>query len=141
ESRRLELEHWQQQVMGHLRYDGACALRRLEQLPSWGCLDDGHLDAAAIAAGAQLCEQPCSVYHGLGARGEACDDGEGCQQGLVCGAIYDPVTYEYSQVCGDPCRDFGEPCGDRRCGALEVCDYEGATCHALPSTGEPCPQY
>jgi hypothetical protein len=140
ESRRLEIEHWQAQL-GHLRYDGACALSRLEQMQGWSCLDDGHLAAATVAGGGQLCERPCSLYRGLGARGESCDDGEGCQQGLVCRGRYDPITYHYQVVCGDPCLDFGEACGDRRCGALEVCDYYSETCRALPQSGELCPQY
>ena len=138
ESRRLEIEHWQQQVVGHLRYDGACALRRLEQLPSMGCLDEGHLEAAALATDAQRCERPCSVYHGLGARGQSCDEGEGCLQGLVCDGRYDPQSWEYRRICGDPCRDFGEPCGLRHCGAEERCDPVDETCRPLPGTGELC---
>lgn len=139
ESRRLEIEHWQQEKVAGLRYDGACAQRQLHEMRSWGCADRGHLDLAAAAAGTSLCAEPCRIYTGTGARGASCDGG--CGQGLRCIGRFDEQSWEYVYRCGDPCLDGGETCGTRVCGLDQVCRFSDATCQPLPAEGEPCPDY
>jgi hypothetical protein len=69
---------------------------------------DAGVDAATTAA----VDAP-ALHH----EGESCDDGAGCDPGLVCKAVGDPCpTYPRCSVCYVPCGDAGTcPPGYRTC--------------------------
>jgi len=76
----------------------------LSGLTAWGCASDDASDARGALSGA-----PCAGAEQDGC-GDACEDDEGCAQGLYCG--------------GDACTADCTP-GDGTCGEGEVCDARG----------------